>query len=291
MRAGKIAGIQFIFNNWFLAIVAVFSFAGMVGKVILVFSAVLWHEIAHAAVARILGLKVREIELLPFGGVARIDGLSEAGSKTEAVIAAAGPLASLLLAAIAAPGLASPQWGDMTRFYVETNIALAVFNMLPALPLDGGRIVRAWATVFLSYHQATMLVTAITKAITALMIVLVIFYFFMDGTLYLSVVFAAIFLYLAAQRELKTVRYRTMNLLARKKAALTERGVMPTAHFTALDTAPAKEVVGLFGPDHYGIVLILDAACRCKGSLTETEVWEGLPERGIQAQIGEFLKY
>lgn len=289
MRAGRIANTQIILNNWFLVMIALFAMVGMAAKVFFVFSSVLWHEMAHALTARFLGLKVREIEILPFGGVARIDGLSEAGARKEAIIAAVGPLSSLLLAALALPAVHSPHWGDIARFYVEVNATLAVFNMLPALPLDGGRIVRAWMTIFLSYHQATQLMGSLTKIITVLMLVFVATRFMIDGTLYISLIFAAVFLYAAARSEVKLIRYRVMNLLAQKKASLTARGVMPTAHFTALGTAMARDVVDLFSPDHYGIILVLDEGCRPRGSLTETEVWEGLPERGANATIDEFL--
>lgn len=270
--------------------IAIFSLAGMAAKVLLIFSAVLWHETAHAITARLLGLKVKEIELLPFGGVARIEGLNEAGAKKDAVIAAAGPVSSLVLAALALPALSSREWADIARFYVEVNVTLAVFNMLPALPLDGGRIVRAWMSTFLSYNQATRFVTVLTKIITVLLLAFVAIQFMLDGTLYVSIIFAAVFLYVAARREVKLLRYRAMNLLTQKKASLMNRGVMPTAHVTALSTALARDVVNLFGPDHYGIIQVLDESCRPKGSLTETEVWEGLPQRGANARIDEFLR-
>lgn len=289
MRAGRIANVQLILNNWFLVLIALFSLTGMSVKVLIVFSSVFWHETAHAITAKLLGLKVKEIELLPFGGVARIEGLSEAGAKKEAIIAAAGPAASLLLAALASPAIYSPQWADIARFYVEVNVTLAAFNMLPALPLDGGRIVRAWMTSFLSYNQATRIVIVITTIITVIMLVFVIIQFMIDGTLFLSIIFAAVFLYVAARREMGLIRYRAMNLLAQKKACLMARGVMPTAHVTALSTTRARDVVDLFGPDHYGIIQVLDEGCKPRGALTETEVWEGLPERGANARIDEFL--
>ncbi|MCX7781055.1 MAG: M50 family metallopeptidase [Negativicutes bacterium] len=289
MRAGRVAGVQLVLNNWFLAMIALFSLAGLAGKVLLVFAAVLWHEVGHAITAALLGLKVREIELLPFGGVARIDGLYSAGNHKEAIIAAAGPLSSLVLAALASPGLQSSVWSEQTRFFIEVNVTLAVFNMLPALLLDGGRIVRAWLAAFVSYEQATMLMSVTTKTITVLAIVYIGLQFAVNGTLHITLAVAAVFLYVAAQRELGVVRYRTMNVLARKKSHLSQRGVMPTVHFTALAATPAKEVIELFRPDHYGVVLVLDEQFKSCGLITETEVWEALPLKGISARIGEFL--
>ena len=108
------------------------------------FASVLWHELAHVAAALALGYRVREIELLPFGGVARIDNIGEAGAINEIVVAAAGPLASLVMAAVLHfTAVQVPALAFGLEFYFEVNIMLALFNLLPGLPLDGGRILRA----------------------------------------------------------------------------------------------------------------------------------------------------
>ena len=121
MRVGKIAGIQLILNKWFIILIILFALAGMGSKVVLVFSAVLWHELAHALVALMLGFKVREVELLPFGGVARIEGLGAVGSRDDIMIAAAGPASSLVLAAIAYTGmLYAGKYSDVWEFYYRT---------------------------------------------------------------------------------------------------------------------------------------------------------------------------
>lgn len=266
-----------------------FSLAGMADKVFLVFCSVFWHELSHVVTASFLGCKTREIEFLPFGGVARIEGLLEAGTKKEAVIATAGPLSSLLLAALAMPAAASPVWEDAGKFLVEVNVALAAFNMLPALPLDGGRITRAWLHLFLDYGQASRLTVLLTKMTTFGLLLFVLGVFMLDGTLHLSLILASILLYVSARSEIQLIALRTMKLLARKKALLAENGVMPSAHVTALGHTLARNVVELFGPNQYGVILVVDEGCRPRGSLTETEIWEGLPQRGANARIEEFL--
>jgi Zn-dependent protease/CBS domain-containing protein len=122
---------------------------GLAGATALFLSIIL-HELAHAIVARRYGLQVRSITLFIFGGVA--DLREEPPSpRAEMRMAAAGPatslaLAALLLAAAAggrASGLSAPVWG-VVAYLGWMNVALFVFNMLPAFPLDGGRILRAW---------------------------------------------------------------------------------------------------------------------------------------------------
>jgi len=96
------------------------------------------HELAHALVARRLGLQVLDITIWPLGGMARMEGLSDKPMQ-EAVVAASGPCANLLLAGIF---LLIPTPLSMAAVWL--NLILGLGNLLPIFPLDGGRILRAW---------------------------------------------------------------------------------------------------------------------------------------------------
>ncbi len=111
------------------------------------FGCLLAHELSHSVVAKRRGLGVRRIRLFVFGGVSEIE--QEAGSPgDELAITAAGPVASLLLAAaflVAAVAMPSEAgvWDDLLELLALVNLALALFNLLPGFPLDGGRVLRA----------------------------------------------------------------------------------------------------------------------------------------------------
>lgn len=290
MRAGKVAGVQLILNNWFLALIVLFAFAGLAGKALAVFAAVLWHEAAHAAAAAALGYRVREIELLPFGGVARIERADAAGAASEIIMAAAGPLASLVLAAAVYLARESfPAQALWLEFYGEANLMLAFFNLLPALPLDGGRILRALLALRIDWGEATAAVAGLGRLLALVLAAAAAIGVWQTGTVNLTFLAAAVWLFVAARAETAAAGFRVMRILAGKKAELTARGVMPTNQLTALASAPAREVVRLFGPEQYHVVLVVDSDCRIKGALTETEVWEAWPARGFSARIGEFL--
>lgn len=290
VRAGKIAGVQFTLNNWFIVLIVIFALIGMGLKVLGVFAAVLWHELAHAAVAASLGYPVREIELLPFGGVARIERVGEAGSTSEILMAAAGPLASLVMAAVIYFVMTrAPAWTVMLEFYLKVNLMLALFNLLPGLPLDGGRILRALLATRWDFAAATAMVVNTGKLISAGLATVSAVDFWLTGTLNLTFLIAAVFLYAAARAETAVAGFRTMRILANKKAELTTRGVLPTVHFTTLNTVAARDILRFFGPEQYHIVLIVDNQLRLQGTLTETQVWEALPSRGLYARIGDFL--
>jgi Zn-dependent protease/CBS domain-containing protein len=127
----------------------VLSVAAMLG----LFASLILHELAHSLVARHFGLRVGSITLFLFGGVAELDE-EPASALSEVLIALAGPAASLVLAALfwvamqmdGATAL-SPALRALLGYLAGINLVLAVFNLLPAFPMDGGRVLRAtlWA--------------------------------------------------------------------------------------------------------------------------------------------------
>jgi Zn-dependent protease/predicted transcriptional regulator len=110
---------------------------------LLFFASVLLHELGHSLVAIRSGIAIESITLFIFGGVARLASEPRDG-RTEFRIAAAGPLVSILLAAIFAGIAASVDGasGAVARYLAMVNIVVAVFNLVPAFPLDGGRLLR-----------------------------------------------------------------------------------------------------------------------------------------------------
>lgn len=156
--------------------------------VLLLFVCVTLHEFGHALVARYYGIHVREIVLLPIGGVAVMGRIPE-NPRQELLIAIAGPLVNVLILAVLIPiwvsstaglsgqepfiqrlreavhldgpaGVISPAMA-MLLMLIGTNIMLIVFNMIPAFPLDGGRIFRAILAFFLPYAKATRIAASV----------------------------------------------------------------------------------------------------------------------------------
>lgn len=114
---------------------------------------IILHELGHTLVARAFGLPIRSITLFVFGGVAEMEGEPKA-PLTELLMAIAGPIVSVLLGlaflALAAlvPPTAPPEYAGVLHYLGVLNLALAIFNMAPAFPLDGGRVLRALIWLF-----------------------------------------------------------------------------------------------------------------------------------------------
>ena len=136
------------------------------------FSSVLVHELGHAVVARAYGVETKEITLWFLGGLARFDEMPKQKG-AEAITAIAGPITSILLAGIF--WLLYRSTGDnvallfILGYLTTTNTALAIFNLLPALPLDGGRVMRSLLALRFPYIRATRITANLSRVIAVLL--------------------------------------------------------------------------------------------------------------------------
>ncbi len=128
---------------------------------VLVFASVLAHELGHSVVARSLGVGIEGITLYPFGGVARMRSLPER-PRDEVLIAGAGPALSLLLATAFAVAFALTA-SELLLQLAAINAVLGLFNLIPALPMDGGRIFRALLSKRLGFLRATRIAAIVAR--------------------------------------------------------------------------------------------------------------------------------
>jgi Zn-dependent protease len=170
-RLGRMFGFPVEINLSFLLLLGVvfFAYGGLVGVLVtvLAFGSVLLHELGHALVARRLGVHVSGIELSFFGGAAKMVQMPRSADH-EIAIAAAGPAVSLMLAGVGL-GLGAVFHASLLGALVGTigwiNLVIAGFNLIPALPMDGGRILRALLTRRMDFVRATDISVDIARAV------------------------------------------------------------------------------------------------------------------------------
>lgn len=289
LQIATLYGIPIRMNGFVLVILLSFLIMGLGVKICLLFLAILWHELSHGIVAACLGLRVKEVEFLPFGGVVRIEGLSRVGNGGEILISAAGPLASIGLAAFFY--VCPPLYGmeESWEFLVQCNGMLAAFNLLPALPLDGGRIARSWLSAYTDYKTATSWIVGSSYFFCILFFTKILYDFFATGTINITMAMAVFFLFLYARRELAIKGFRTMAILTEKKNRFIAAGVFPAVSIVIAKSTQVKNILPLITPDKYFILTVIDERYQICGTVTETELWEGIQENGYSMTIGDFL--
>jgi Zn-dependent protease len=167
-RLGRVLGFPVEINLSFILLLALVlvSWGGLAGVfvVLLSFASVLVHELGHAIVARRRGVAVSGIELSFFGGAAKMVQMPRSAND-EIAIAAAGPAVSLMLGG-AGLGLAALFGSPLLALVGWINLVIAGFNLIPALPMDGGRILRAALAYRMDYVQATDIAVIVARVFT-----------------------------------------------------------------------------------------------------------------------------
>lgn len=183
-----------------------------------IFACVALHEYGHALAARHYGIGTQEITLLPIGGIARLERLPE-DPKQELWIALAGPATNYVLAAIllflyllaggSVGGLFSfgLMDGSLLATLIQVNLIMGLFNLLPALPMDGGRVLRALLSLRMPALKATGIATSIARMLAAGLVV----YGLVRGGIMMAIIGG--FVWFTARSE-----YQNAVLLERAKA-------------------------------------------------------------------------
>ena len=224
LKIAKLAGIDiFIHFTFFILLTWVAliqlklngsigaAFSGVV-FILAIFSCVVLHELGHALAAKKYGIKTRDIILLPIGGVARLEKMPNQPIQ-ELWVALAGPAVNVVIVALLAVYLwitntltPDNQLTMTTAAFVErimgVNIFLILFNMIPAFPMDGGRVLRALLATRLAYIKATQVSTNLAQGIALLFGVIGLFY----NPLLL---FIAFFVWIGAAQETRMIRAKS----------------------------------------------------------------------------------
>lgn len=276
--------------HWaFLALLAVAGAAGFGVQALILLGSLAAHELAHLAVARLLDVGVEEVLLTPLGGVARLDPVLEAEPQTEFAVALAGPFQSFFLAGLAYALSGGQIWDrHLLQFCFETNASLAFFNLLPALPLDGGRALRGLLAhryghaavtrwMFWSGRVAGLALTLFAAAMLA------------ARQLYPAAVVGGPYLFWLAGQAEEGALYRSMRSLLRKRRQVPQQRVVPARALVAVADARLREVLPQMAARQFHLVVVVDHRLRTLGALTEAELAGAFERLGPEVPLAELL--
>jgi len=255
---------------------------------IALFGCVLLHEFGHVFAARAFGIRTPDITLLPIGGLARLEKMPEQPWQ-ELIVAIAGPLVNVAIAIVlfamlgGIPDLTDPEMLTFTSLKALTarlmiiNVWLVIFNLIPAFPMDGGRVLRALLAMAMPYAKATNTAATVGQIFAALGAVYALF----SGNFILLLI--AMFIFFAARGESAMVSEReAIRNVTIDQAMMTDFQTLP-------ENATLREAVNhlLAGTQHDFPVLRADGSLA--GILTRQQLVRALAERGPDAPVAPFL--
>lgn len=294
---GRVAGTQIrIHFTFFLFLVWIWvvyyrqggSLAAWQGVsfVALLFVCVLLHEFGHILVAKRFGVKAPDVTLWPFGGIANLDQIPEKPSQ-EFFIAIAGPLVNVAIAialmlylgntidAAALMHVDEPKVGLIAKL-AGANLFLALFNMLPAFPMDGGRVLRALLALKFGFSRATELAASIGQGLAVVLGVIGLF-----GNPMLVVI--AVFVFLAASSEASHAQLRQV----------ARGAIVADAMITRFETlgpqSRVQDAVEALIRTTQTEFPVVDGGGRLRGVLTRDAMIRALKERGPDASVLEAM--
>lgn len=290
MKIGSLFGVDVNISITLVVLIVIAFFLGKGTEIATIFFVFMAHESAHVLIARALKMNVAEIELLPFGGAVRIESVFELNPINEICIALAGPGINIVLllgySALQNLGIVSPNNNDT---FARANLMLALFNLLPALPLDGGRVLRAILARDIGMKKATTvaayggLILSLFMAMTGLYaIYMKVFnpnFFLLSG-----------FLAYSALKEKRTASYIAVRDITLKRDIISKEGALVTRELVVLYDIPLKDIIKKFVPHRYHFIKVVDHSLRIWGYLDETEIVNGIMDYGANIQVGRLLR-
>jgi stage IV sporulation protein FB len=286
---GSLWGIRIRINPLFFLFAGLWAFLGAPLELALLCLIVLTHEFAHGLAGRSMGLKVSEIELYPFGGVARIDELLELEPYLERRLAWAGPAANLAMAGIGITVYSRLIPGsEAALFFIRSNLILAFFNLLPALPLDGGRILRSYLSPLLGFRAATEK-AALMGQLTAMLLCGAGIYLINRSSVALSMLLVGLFLFFAATREKRQAVYSFLRSLGVKEREMLKRGGLKGEQLVVLEETRLLDVFRLFSPQRYHFVRVMDHSQKFHAEITESSLIRAAIHKGLDIPIKKIL--
>jgi Zn-dependent protease/predicted transcriptional regulator len=298
LKIARLSGIDVYLHFTFLLLIAWIGLAywqlegslqaviAGVGFILALFACVVLHELGHALTARKFGIRTRSIVLLPIGGIASIEKTPE-DPRQEILIALAGPAVSfgiaallwLVLSASSGIGTATPpslSEGSFLQRLMLVNLLLGAFNLLPAFPMDGGRVFRAVLSLRLGPLRATRIAAVVAQA-AAILLALI-------GMRYnLFLVLIAIFIWIGATTEASLASARSV------LSGVTARAAMETNfEVLAYDDSLGRAVALTLDGSQKDFPVMRDG--RVIGVLRQADLLRGLHDHGKLCRVDQVMQ-
>jgi stage IV sporulation protein FB len=264
-------GTLYRFHPLFTLVMLFSALTGYLVEAITLFGVVFIHEMGHVAAAKGFGWNVREVQLLPFGGVAVVDELGTVPLYEELAVALSGPLQHLWMILF---GLimraADPSSLDWWNYFIEVNVMIGLFNLLPVLPLDGGRVLQCLFGYIISYHRTLWITVWLSLVLSAFVISFAIYGLFINR-LPLNLLAIGLFLLMSnwyAYRQLPFFHFRFLMSRENRVSRLLMSGTLAQPIVVARQQK-ITDILKLFMREKYHLIYVMNEKGRIQAVLPE----------------------
>lgn len=269
---------------WTVLLFAVGLFFDFFDILLIAYTITAIHETAHIITAKMCNVKIDGVEILPFGITMRIDKNCITDTWNEIKIAAAGPVSNFLIAYFA-----YGFYGGVHREYIiSASLVMGIFNLLPALPLDGGRIMRALMVKKLGHIRAATVAIRITNIMAFFIIISGLYVLYITGFNF-SFLLIGGFLTANLTEERKNANMIIMKDILYSRKKLSRKGVSQGNVLVADINEKAKNVLKMLSYDRYYIINIVDSRMKVVKAITETELIENMAVYGMNITMKKFV--
>lgn len=261
-------------NRYFIPYIIVLMIIGFKEKLIISFIVVFIHEFIHYLTARMLGFKGFDVEILPIGTVLRLKDIEEASPNEDLIIALSAPIINLIAAGIFYL-LYNNYSIDIYNLLFQCNFVIGSFNLIPAYPLDGGRILRDLINFKYIYKVANKVTVNISLIIGLLLIFYYLFLFF-AGIKSINLGIIALFIILSSLKERERIVYLIMGDIIKKKYKFIKRGYIENKSISIYYKKDLVSVLSIVEKNKYNIFFVLDESMKLMDIIYEEEIIEAL---------------
>lgn len=242
------------------------------------FIIILIHELIHLITARILGYSGFAIDVIPIGTSLTLKDLDEASPKEDIIISVSGPVGNFIIAVLFyyINKFGCYEW---MYHFINYNLVIGIFNLIPAFPLDGGRILRSILNFKCIYKKANKIALNISICIGYIFGVIFLVCLIMGKT-NVDLLFFCVFILGVSYREKRRIAYIIMGYIVKKKEKLIRRGYLENRSVSVYYKLNLLQLIELVDKNKYNEFIVLDDNMNVIGILYEEDIINALKDLG-----------
>ncbi|MDL2289678.1 site-2 protease family protein [Clostridia bacterium OttesenSCG-928-F22] len=289
MKIGSLFGVDIFVSKFFILVLLAVALLNLWDKVVMIYIIICVHELAHLLAAKILHVRIKRLEFLPFGCSAKIEETLELRPLYEAAIALSGPLSNILMALVAVFIKYYIAFDvDIVRF-VQINLLLGGFNLLPALPMDGGRTLRALLSRRMGIKRALSVTLIITAIISAGALAGGV-YLLIQGIINPNLFMIAGLLLVYTLRGRRETSYLKMRSFTHGGDVMKRSGVMGVRQIAVREDTTLGRLMDMLIAGRYHIVTVVNKQFGKCGQLDEGDIMDAYIKYGSAVEIKKVME-